>query len=192
METYSTTKTILVWTKNKELISFASEIAEELYLNIYLAKDDIDLIAVPCFLMLVDTEKLRDDFLLGFNQFAKEMEPEKSSIIVFGKRLRNVPFSVRPLLKYANSVITKEYIFMLINKAMKPRMNIKHEIFKQRIHRIIYMYKLLDEGKVIISKEFSEFFDVSDRTIRRDIKILREVCDQEIFFDKDRGYYLDK
>jgi predicted DNA-binding transcriptional regulator YafY len=34
-----------------------------------------------------------------------------------------------------------------------------------------------------------EFFEMSDRTLRRDIKILRDVCDKEIAFDKDCGYY---
>ena len=62
-------------------------------------------------------------------------------------------------------------------------------MFKERIHRIIFLHKLLDEGKVIATKEMGELFEMSDRTLRRDIKILRDVCDKEIAFDKDYGYY---
>ncbi len=191
MKTMSGTNsnTILVWTKNKNILRFTSEIAEELKLNIYHATIETDLIAIPCFLMIVDTEKLKDDFLSDFNQIAKYMDSGKRSIMVFGKRIKNLPFHIKFLVTYANRAITKEYILNLVNKAMNPKQNIKQVLFKQRIRRLIFLYTLLDEGKVLATKEMSELFEITDRTLRRDIKVLRDVCDKEITYDKDIGYY---
>jgi len=85
--------------------------------------------------------------------------------------------------------VTKEYIHNLILKAMNPKKNIKQDVFRDKIHRIIFLYKLLNEGKDIVTNEICELFEISDRTLRRDIKVLRDVCDNEIYFDKDKGYY---
>ena len=168
---------------------FISEIAIELNLSIYNAEVETDLIAVPCFLMIVDTEKLKDDFLSDFNQIAKQMDSGVRSILVVGKRLMNLPFHVKLLVTYANRMITKDYLLKIINTARDTKRNVKQDIFKERIHRIIFLYKLLGEGKVIATKDMSELFEMSDRTLRRDIKVLRDVCDKEIIFDKDSGYY---
>jgi hypothetical protein len=189
MKTYSAANTILVWTNNQDIIRFSSDIAEDLKLNIYHADVETDLMAVPCFLMIVDSEKLKEIFLSDFNKIAKHMDDSKCSIVVFGKRLTNVPYYVKALIKYGNKIITKEYIHNLILKAMNSKKNIKQNVFREKIHRIIFLYKLLNEGKGIVTNEICELFEISDRTLRRDIKVLRDVCDNEIFFDKDKGYY---
>ena len=189
MESHTETNTVLVWTKNKEIIGFTSEIAQELNLKIYYADIETDLLAIPCFMMFVDTEKLRDDFLSDFNEIAKHMDSGKQSIVVIGKRLMNLPFHVKPFVINAKRNITKEYIYKLVVKARQFKQHVKQDIFKKRINRIIFIYKLLDEGKVIITSEMCDLFETSDRTLRRDIKVLRDVCDKEIRFDKDSGYY---
>jgi hypothetical protein len=189
MKNASISNTILLWTKNQHIIRSTSEIAVELNLTIHNAEVETDLIAVPCFLMIVDTEKLKDDFLTDFNQIAKHMDSGVRSILVVGKRLMNLPFHVKLLVTYANRTITKDYLLKIINTARDTKRNVKQDMFKERIHRIIFLYKLLDEGKVIATKEMGELFEMSDRTLRRDIKVLRDVCDKEIIFDKDSGYY---
>ncbi len=189
MKSTLNSNTILLWTKNQHIIRFTSEIAVELNLTIYNSEVEADLIAVPCFLMIVDTEKLKDDFLSDFNQIAKHMDSGVRSILVVGKRLMNLPFHVKLLVTYANRTITKGYLVKIINTACDIKRNVKQDMFKERIHRIIFLYKLLVEGKVIATKEMGELFEMSDRTLRRDIKILRDVCDKEIIFDKDSGYY---
>ncbi|MEI6681635.1 MAG: HTH domain-containing protein [Bacteroidota bacterium] len=189
MKSASNSNTILLWTKNQHIRRLTSEIAVELNLSIYNVEEETDLIAVPCFLMILDTEKLKDDFLSDFNGIAKHMDSGVRSILVVGKRLLNLPFHVKLLVTYANRTITKDYLLKIINTARDIKRNVKQDMFKERIHRIIFLYKLLDEGKVIATKEMGELFEMSDRTLRRDIKILRAVCDKEIVFDKDSGYY---
>ena len=189
MKCASNSNTILLWTKNQSIIRLTSEIAIEFNLSIYNVEEETDLIAVPCFLMIIDTEKLKDDFLSDFNQIAKYIDSGVRSILVVGKRLMNLPFHVRLLVTYANRTITKDYLLKIINTARDTKRNVKQDMFKERIHRIIFLYKLLDEGKLFATKEMGELFEMSDRTLRRDIKILRDVCDKEIFFDKDSGYY---
>jgi hypothetical protein len=191
MKPVSKSKTILMWTKNPPISKFTLEIAKELKLNVHNIKTETDLLAIPCFLIIVDTEKLKTELLSDFNQIAKHMNPNECSIIVFGKRIINAPFYVKPLLTYANKAITKEYLEKLIKKAMTFPKKIKQDMFKQRINRIIYLYKLLDEGKVIETKDICFYFEISDRTLRRDVKVLRDVCDKEIMFNKDSGYYFN-
>jgi hypothetical protein len=174
IKTYSATNTILVWTNNQNIIWFTSKIAEYLKLNIYHAEVETDLMAVPCSLMIVDTEKLKEIFLSVFNKIAKHMDAGKCSIVVFEKRLTNVPYYVKELVSYGNKTITKEYTHNLILKAMSPKKNIKQDVFREKIHRIIFLYKLLNEGKDIVTNEICELFEISDRTLRRDIKVLRD------------------
>ena len=191
MKPVSKSKTILMWTNNPLILKFTQEIAKELKLNIHHAKTETDILAIPCFLMMIETEKLKEELLSDFNQIVKHMNPSECSIIVFGKRLTNAPFYVKPLLTYANKAITKEYLEKLIKKAMISTKKIKQDMFKQRINRIMYLYKILDEGKVIETKDICFYFEISDRTLRRDVKVLRDVCDKEIMFNKDSGYYFN-
>lgn len=189
MDKKSVNKTILLWTKNPDIIKFSKEIAEEYKLEIYNAECESDIIAIPGFINIIDSEKLNDNFLKGFNQYAKFLDTAEYSILVFGKRLINVPFYVKLLIAYINKPITKAYIRKLIFKAMNPKKAIKQEIFKKRINRIIHLYKKLDEGDIKI-EDACIFYEISSRTLRRDIRVLRDSCDEEINFKKDRGYYI--
>jgi len=53
-------------------------------------------------------------------------------------------------------------------------MNIKQDVLREKIHRIIFLYKLLNEGKDILTNEICELFEISVRALRRDIKVLRD------------------
>lgn len=191
MEKYSKANTILLWTKNQDIIKFTTDIAQELKLNIYNGKVLADLTQVPSFIIIVDTEFLIDNFQVDFNNYIRKEDSNRCSLVIVGKKLVGVPYRVKPLITYVEKAITKEYIHSLIEKAMGPIKNPKQEKFEQRVHRIIYLYILLNEGKKkVFTKDLIEHFQISERTLRRDIKVLKDVCDKEIVFDKDYGYVL--
>jgi DeoR/GlpR family transcriptional regulator of sugar metabolism len=50
---------------------------------------------------------------------------------------------------------------------------------------------MLDHGEPIKTKEICERFKISERTLRRDIKILKEVdLERPIYFDPEEGYFI--
>jgi len=44
-------------------------------------------------------------------------------------------------------------------------MNIKQDVLREKIHRIIFLYKLLNEGKDILTNEICELFEISVRAL---------------------------
>ena len=48
---------------------------------------------------------------------------------------------------------------------MSPKKNIKQDVFREKIHRIIFLYKLLNEGKDILTNEICELFEISVRAL---------------------------
>ena len=54
MKSYSTEKTVLVYTKNTDTKDLIKKVCNELSLDLYEVKQVEDIIAVPCFIMFVD------------------------------------------------------------------------------------------------------------------------------------------
>ena len=61
---------------------------------------------------------------------------------------------------------------------------------KSKIYRITFIYDALRRGVTVRTEDLCDIFDVSDRTIRRDFKILSEVLDEKISYDKDGGFFI--
>lgn len=188
MKDNSLQNTVLVWTKNKTIIKYTSEIANEMKFELLKADCGSDLIAAPCFLMIIDAEKLTDDFLSSFNKLAKCID-WNCSILVYGKKISNIPSHVNKLISFYNKPFTKSFIKNKVLEGLKSKKVLKKDIFRKIIFRLITLYKMLDK-EIVIPKDACDIFEISDRTLRRDIKILRDVCEGEILFNKKTGYQI--
>lgn len=75
------------------------------------------------------------------------------------------------------------------NLNLKTKLN-KREIFINRLNRIIELYELL-LLKDVNDKTFCQKYNISERTLRRDIDVLKLVHDYDIFYSRERGYHMN-
>jgi len=79
---YSWDRTICVFTQDSDVIEQTEVFAEKYKMNIFIAENDVDLVAVPCWLAIVDINLMSNDVL----NFIEEMN-KKSDIEIDGEVL---------------------------------------------------------------------------------------------------------
>ena len=83
--------------------------------------------------------------------------------------------------------INKKGNSLNIRKSDNPNEKLKHSV-----SRIIQIYELLREDKDVFTDKICEEFKISERTFRRDIKLLKDVYEVEIIPDNEKGYCMIK
>jgi hypothetical protein len=69
--------------------------------------------------------------------------------------------------------------------------NVKEKQLHDKIKRIIFLYDILKKGNSINVEKNCAKFDITERTLSRDIKVLRDLdLHRTIIYSKDRGYHL--
>jgi predicted DNA-binding transcriptional regulator YafY len=63
-----------------------------------------------------------------------------------------------------------------------------NEKLKTSVSRIIQIYELLRKGEEVFPNKICREFNISERTLRRDLKVLKDVYEAEIFPDTEKGY----
>lgn len=65
-----------------------------------------------------------------------------------------------------------------------------HEKLKNSVGRIIHIYELLRKGEEVFTEKICTEFKISERTLRRDLKLLKDVYEVEIVPDAVKGYIM--
>jgi hypothetical protein len=69
--------------------------------------------------------------------------------------------------------------------------NVKEKQLHDKIKRIVFLYDILKKGNSINAVKNCAKFGITDRTLGRDIKVLRDLdLHRTILYSKDRGYHL--
>lgn len=181
MANYSITDTILVWSENKEIVQFSKEIAKELGLKLFKPTKITDLMAVPCFLKIIDSIHLKE--LL--TELDKEKEEyfsfNETKIIVNGKYKFTLPYPARELVLEAPYVISKKYLFNIIKENLESALReeeFRNNQYKKRSWRAIYLYHLIISGETLNIQKITNKFDLTgneDKTIKRGLELLMEI-----------------
>jgi hypothetical protein len=177
MANYALTNTILVWTENKDIVKFTNEIAKELRLKIWTAKSTTDLMAVPCFLQIIDSVHLKD-LIINLDKEAKEYFNYNEAKILLCDKFRFVlPLNVIE----APQIISKIYLYTLtkgnLDLALREE-SFRKKQYKKRSWRAIYLYHLIANGEKIDMKGLAIKFDLTgneNKTITRGFDLLKEI-----------------
>jgi len=177
---------VLIWTDNKEMIEKTANVVNKLGLELKEAGCETDVIAIPCFYIILDAAKLNKELIEYLTEMANVMSEHEQTILVVGSNMKRIK---KPLSNF----ITKEAILPDDNNLEKyikaarekcpvfkrTEMNetygyIKFDHTKKRIFRVWYMYKeLIKNLGYVNTKTYACIFDVSEKTIQRDIQLLK-------------------
>lgn len=84
METkFTYPKTVFIWSKDKGRIELAKKVSKDLKLDLFIAKQEEDLYAVPFFFGLIDSELLTKDIIKNASSIFEEMEKKNFAIIIY-------------------------------------------------------------------------------------------------------------
>ena len=187
---YAYENTILLFLKEKTQCQIVKKVAGGLKLNIYDANFVADIAAVPYFFAIIDATFLQQDFFSGFQKEMLKLEnPKEFGIVLVGKHSFKIP-SV--LNKYITSIdiITEDWLRgMLLQKHKRAKSKKKAKGFQQKqIHRVVYILRELMNDNYLRLDELCDYFEVTEKTIRRDFEILNQLG-ESIVYDKRKKVY---
>jgi hypothetical protein len=192
MEYYWKT-TILSWTDNKNVLSSLKNISKELYLKLYKAEVEQDLYGVPYFFVVVDGDKLNKAILMNLKEIIFNQNYKELGILVIGNKSLKIPVAIKKFFIQTEEGVTREFLkATILNKkfSINRRTNNKRS-YDKTVFRIVYVLKkLMRPTEILRVEELCAEFNVSEKTIKRDIALLRSMG-EEIIYDKNRkGYSL--
>lgn len=189
MKNYSITNTIAVWSDNIEIIKYTKAIADELKLIILEPDHVADLIAIPCFLKIIDAKNFdklykelgdtRDEFFLH----------DDCKIAIYGNSRIDKQWIPKNLIEEIPFVLSKKYFSKLIKQELDSAIKedgYRKKQFKKRIFRIISLYHIHENGENINIEKVSSRFDIDNRTVRRDLEVLKKI-NPKIKFDFEKN-----
>jgi hypothetical protein len=192
MEYYWKT-TILSWTDDKSVLSSLKNISKELHLKLYKAEVEQDLYGVPYFFVVVDGDKLNKAILMDLKEIISNENYKELGILVIGNKSLKIPVAIKKFFIQTEEGVTREFLkATILNKkfSINRRTNNKRS-YDKTVFRIVYVLKkLMRPMEIVRVEELCAEFNVSEKTIKRDIALLRSMG-EEIIFDKNKkGYSL--
>jgi len=189
MPSYSYTDTFIVWSDNKDILRFSAEIAKELKVQVYQPPIITDLIAIPCFLKIIDSKYLVDLLKhLGSDQIEDYFTYDETKMLVFGN-CRNLQLGVvKSLVEEIPPGFGKKLLFRNIKANLelaKKDEAYRKKQYKKRLFRFIYLYHLISNGECLNIEKLAGRLNVDNRTFGKDIQTLRGIVPTlGIFFEK--------
>jgi len=192
MEYYWQT-TILSWTNDEKVLSSLQNITKELNLNLYKAEVEQDLYGVPYFFVVVDGDKISKVILMNLKEIISNENYKELGILVIGDVSLKIPAAIKKIFIQTQEGVTRDFLkATILNKKFSINRRTKNKrSYDKTVFRIIYVLKKLMRPKELVKvEELCREFNVSEKTIKRDIALLRSMG-EEIVFDKNRkGYSL--
>jgi len=195
---------VLIWTENSQLMKLTEKVVS--YLNIQLKEADCatDLIAIPCFFLIIDASLINEEAKELLHEMSKIMHENEQNILIFGEV--KLPKRLWKFVNEFDILPSQDELEKLIIKARESNpvyqrkiMNEKYDYkkfdhTKKRIFRVWYIYNELKKNNGYVNAyDYATIFDVSDKTIHRDIATLREfgcVIEPDRREKQGSGFYL--
>jgi hypothetical protein len=173
-----TENTVLYFVKDKMLKQALEEAACRNDSNLIKISKVSDIYAIPCYCMVVEIDIASDEMIEAFIESAEDIMP-----ITIGKRCLPHNRRLEKKLIHYISTPTQEELCTAITKA-KITVS-KHRkragAVKSKIYRTILLYNQALTGMIDIDKFCLEHM-VTERTIRNDIRILKDLFPEINFF----------
>lgn len=170
----SVENTVLLATANKELRALLGTLAIP-ELRVYEAKQKQDIVAVPYCVAYIDADRLYADLVTSLAEMAEDGDPG-FRLVVLGS-VPEMPGHLKAITTAAPYVWSRKIVQQQITSAMSHSSGEqkRQQQFQDRVYRIIQLYHDLREGKVVAIDSILGRYDITERTLRRDLKVLRDL-----------------
>jgi hypothetical protein len=175
MNQYFKEKTILVYSENRELIDLLKSHDKEDNVTYFRIKKIEDFIAIPSFMVIVDSSLLNEKVLDILSQVVTFEQINEYSIVLLGPSNLKIP---NPVKKYITMI--NENLLGLKNFINRKEGYIKPKFTKQnqtieKYRRIINLYVKSSSDHQLDIDQYCNEYNVTERTLRRDIKLLKAI-----------------
>jgi hypothetical protein len=167
--------TILVYSKSKVLIDLLKTLDKENNVKYFKVKKVEDFIAVPSFMVIVDSSLLNDKIIDIFSQIVPFEQINEYSIILLGANSLKIPNSIKKYITMINenlvglnNIIKRKYGFI------KPKLTKQNQMI-EKYRRIINLYVKSSSDHQLDIDQYCNEYNVTERTLRRDIKLLKAI-----------------
>lgn len=193
-KTFARDETILLFNNDKGISSIVEKIAKSLKLKVYYGECIIDLYAVPNFFSIIDTEKIDAECIDTLKEFNTIGNP-KEFCLFFSKQIK-IPRELKRFAVFAqhNGKLEAQLRTEIVNRQsnIKKRKTDKKSLTRKLSRLFSILRKLEPEGNYVRVSDLSKEFDVSEKTIMRDLQFLRDEGGEDIRYDpQKKGFYLD-
>lgn len=185
--------TILIFHQDKDLIDATIKIARELKLTLYLADKFEDLIAVPYFFALVNPLLLVEADLKNLEYFYSNENVKEISFLFTVKPDFKIPQKIKKLI--INTPDYVDYNYLKI-KILSLKSTIKRHkngagSYDKKLSRLFYIIRKSEcKNSVLFLNELCNEFNVSEKTIKRDIALINSIGDEIVFDKLKKGYVM--
>jgi hypothetical protein len=176
---------VLIFSSDKKLKNHLKSICSQWDLGFVAAAKATDVLAYDYRIGFIDKELFNDELMSSLNELAEWETLGKWKAIILGGSPDSIPVPLnmycRGLKNYTNAIITE-----LVEEYVIKKPTIKQEVFKKRIHRIVFLMDQIKKGETLYAQHLCKGFGISERTLFRDLKIIKEVF-PDLYFEYDRS-----
>lgn len=168
---------ILVYSDSNELNKYLTEIGLQNKFSIYQIVDSSDILALPGFILFIDLKKINHNIKEILKIVSEENDFSFFKIVIIGFLSKDLFFQIKKNIVFIEVVYSKKQIQELVLKSFKMNLNMskKETLLKKKIYRIVHFQNLIREKGIIDIDQLCVSYDISKRTLRRDLKIIKDL-----------------
>lgn len=151
-----------------------------------------DLIAVPSFLMVVDFSKIKKTVIHRVYEWMLEALCKDDCILFVKEPPVQPPAGLQSRIIPNPKILTGDYIKFLILKrrAAVLRKSKANRSYDKKLFRLLFIIRQLRSRKIVYTKDLREEFNVTSRTVERDIDLICELGEPIEYDASAKGYRL--
>jgi hypothetical protein len=192
---FSSDSTIVVYRLETEVTNMLRSTANKLKVTTCWADCVTDLIAVPAFMNIVNplnlTESETDEIFQWFSFLEEAGDPNSLCIIFTSDPPFKIPKAVEKFVIKTPGTIDEGYLKLkILNKrASATRHNNQRQGYDRKIFRLLKIMKVLKSEGIMYIEDMCNEFNVSPKTVRRDIE-LWNALGEIIEYDRNKKGYM--
>jgi len=189
IEGFNQEDTVIIWSEDTDLLNMVFDQCRALNVKLCRAEQVEDVLAVRAFLNIIDRGLLSDRDLDILRSFLEDIDDASWKVLLTGASVSS-ELPGKNLIRMPER-LTDDFIKFLILKTRSTykRRRAIWEKTERRIVRLVYMMRILESGRSFLLRNIAKEFDVSLRTVQRDMEVL-EMGGFPIMTDKKGSYRL--
>lgn len=191
---YSYENTIVIFSRDKALIEMSQKVSAAMKINAAIAKHYPDIYAIPSFFIIIDGKYVNNDFLTAMEDMLGFEDPKEFGIVINGKAASLPGRSLSKFITNQPIQITASWLkTTILNKHLAiVRHKNNKRAYDRTIFRVVFILRKFLRNKEAVLKlnDLCNEFNVADKTIKRDIALLRAMGEDIIYDKKRKGFVL--
>ncbi len=192
---FSSDNTVVAYRLETAITDILRSMADKLKVSICWADCVSDLIAVPAFMNIVNpldlTENETDEILQWFSFLEEAGDPSSLCVLFTSAPPFKIPPKVEKYVLRTPGFIDDDYLKLKIlnKKASATRHNSQYQSYDRKIFRLLKIMKVLKSEGIMYVEDMCNEFNVSPKTVRRDID-LWNALGEIIEYDRNKKGYI--